>query len=210
LFFVLGLSRTSVAHAGIIVAIGPILVLLLAALRGQEHLTARKLLGLAVALTGVTLLQTLEARPRGPHGPAWTGDLLVFLGTLTFALFTVFGKSATARHSSVTVNTVAYVGAAIAMLPVTLWQSAGFNFARVSTLAWSCAFYMALFPSVICYLIYYHALTHMAPSRVSAFSYLQPPLVAVMGVFLLDEHITAALAISALVILAGIYLTERC
>jgi drug/metabolite transporter (DMT)-like permease len=124
-------------------------------------------------------------------------------------LFTVFGKSATQRHSTVTVNTFAYVGAAVALTPVTLWEGARFVFAQVTWVGWSCLTYMALFPSVICYLIYYYALSHMMPSRVSAFSYLQPPLVTVMGVVLLGEHVTLALVLSAAVVFAGVYLAER-
>ena len=42
LFFVVGLAWTSVAHASIVVTLMPILVLLLAALLGQERITARK------------------------------------------------------------------------------------------------------------------------------------------------------------------------
>ena len=53
-------------------------------------------------------------------------------------------------------------------------------------------FYMALFPSVICYLIYYYALSHIPASRVSAFAYLQPVLATIMAVVALGEHVTQA------------------
>jgi drug/metabolite transporter (DMT)-like permease len=210
MFFVLGLSRTSVAHASIIIGTTPILVLLLAALRGQERITAAKALGMAVALAGVALLKVLETAPAGSQGPTWIGDFSVFLAAFTFSLFTVYGKGATLRHSSVTVNTFAYVGAALAMAPVTLWQAWRFSFGQATWAGWSSVFYMAAFPSVLCYLIYYYALSHMLPSRVSAFSYLQPPLVTAMGVGLLSEHITPGLVAAAVVILAGVWITERC
>jgi drug/metabolite transporter (DMT)-like permease len=209
LFFVYGLSRTSVAHSAIIIGLTPILVLLLAAMRGQERISMRKSAGMAIALLGVALLKSFETQPPHGRGPTWTGDFFIFLASLTFSLFTVFGKSATQRHSTVTVNTFAYVGAAVALTPVTLWEGARFVFAQVTWVGWSCLTYMALFPSVICYLIYYYALSHMMPSRVSAFSYLQPPLVTVMGVVLLGEHVTLALVLSAAVVFAGVYLAER-
>jgi drug/metabolite transporter (DMT)-like permease len=209
MFFVFGLSRTSVAHAAIVIGTTPIMVLLLAAARRQETITARKAFGMAIALTGVALLKTFEAQAPDGRGPTWSGDGFVALASLTFALFTTFGKGATLRHSSITVNTFAYVGATLAMAPVTVWQCWVFDFSRVTWVGWSGVTFMALFPSVICYLIYYYALTHMMPSRVSAFSYLQPPLVAIMGVFLLGEHISMALALSAMVVFSGVYLTER-
>jgi drug/metabolite transporter (DMT)-like permease len=209
MFFVAGLSCTSVAHAAIIIGTTPILVLLLAAMRHQERITARKAVGMAIALGGVALLKAFEVRPPDGRGPTWTGDFLIFLGGLTFALFTTYGKGATLRHSSITVNTFAYAGATLAVAPITVWQSWSFSFARVTLVGWSAIAFMALVSSIACYLIYYYALTHMMPSRVSAFSYLQAPIVAVMGVFTLGEHITLALVLSALVIFSGVFLTER-
>jgi drug/metabolite transporter (DMT)-like permease len=68
---------------------------------------------------------------------------------------------------------------------------------------------MAVFPSVVWYLIYYYALTRVPASRVSAFSYLQPPLAAAMGVLFLGEHITTPLVAGGTVIFTGVVLTER-
>ena len=77
------------------------------------------------------------------------------------------------RHSTVAVNGFAYISGAALLAPILLWQARGFSFAHVSAAGWSSLVYMALFPSVICYLIYYHALTHISASRVSAFIYLR-------------------------------------
>ena len=68
---------------------------------------------------------------------------------------------------------------------------------------------MALFPSVVAYLIYYHALAHMTASRVSAFSYLQPVFASLMGLFILGESLGAPVIAGGAVILAGVYLAER-
>src|SRR5262249_25475138 len=207
-FFVLGISRTSVAHAAILIGTSPILVLSLSSLRGHERITARKAIGLALALAGVSLLKTFEAHPDG-RGPTWTGDLFIFLSAFTFACFVVFGKSAAMRHSSITVNSIAYISGAIAISPVTISQARGFAFASVSWMAWAGLVYMALVSSVICYLMFCYALTHLVPSRASAFSYLQPPMVTTMGVLALGERVTPALVVSAVIILTGVWLVER-
>ena len=57
LLFISGLARTSVAHAALMIGLTPILVLLLAAAAGQEKLSAARLIGMAIALAGVAVLQ---------------------------------------------------------------------------------------------------------------------------------------------------------
>jgi drug/metabolite transporter (DMT)-like permease len=208
LFFVVGLARTTVAHASIIVSIGPILVLLIAAAIGQEKLTSPKVMGMLMAMGGISALKLFQDESTAAHA-TWFGDVFVFLSTLTFALFTVFGKPLTRRHTSATVNTFAYVGGAIVLAPMTIWQAASFPLSRISMTGWMCALYMALFPSIAAYLIYYYALTHIPASRVASFSYLQPVFATAMAVFLLNERLTAPVIAAGVGILAGVYITER-
>ncbi len=206
-FFIIGLDRTSVAHAAILIGLTPIQVLIIAGLRGQERITARKAAGMAIALAGVAVLKAFE--PAAGTGATWLGDFFILITGLCFALFTVFGKEVTRQYSTITMNTYAYVGGAVALLPLTLWEAARQPLAHVSAGAWLAAIYMALFPSVVAYLIYYHALAHMAASRVSAFSYLQPVFASIMGVTILGESLGTPVIAGGVVILAGVYLAER-
>jgi drug/metabolite transporter (DMT)-like permease len=207
--FVVGLSRTSVAHAAILIGLTPIQVLIVAGLRGQERITARKAVGMAIALAGVAVLKAFEPASGNGAGATWTGDFVVLLAGLCFALFTVFGKEVTERYSTITMNTCAYVGGAVTMLPLTLWEAARQPLADVSAGAWLAAIYMALFSSVVAYLIYYHALAHMSASRVAGFSYLQPVFASIMGVAILGESLGAPVIAGGAVILTGVYLAER-
>jgi drug/metabolite transporter (DMT)-like permease len=207
-FFVVGLGRTTVAHASIIVSLGPVLVLLIASSMKLEKLTNRKLTGMLIAIGGVVVLKVFQDT-QTPANATGFGDLFVFLSTLSFALFTVFSKPVTRRFSSITVNAVAYVSGAILLAPMTIWQAAAFPFSRITLTAWLSAAYMALFPSVAAYLIYYYALTHIAASRVASFSYLQPVFATLMAVLILNERLTGPVVAAGAAILAGVYITER-
>jgi drug/metabolite transporter (DMT)-like permease len=206
-FFVLGLSRTSVAHAAIIIGLTPMLVLILACLRGLERMTAAKAAGLAIALAGVAVLKVFE--PASATGATWAGDFFAFLAALFFAIFTVSGKEATERFSSVTVNTFAYGAGALALAPVVFWGASRHALAHISAAAWLSMLYMALFSSVLAYLIYYFALARISASRVSAFSYLQPVFATAMGVAILGERLAASVIAGGLIILCGVCLAER-
>ena len=206
--FVIGLNHTSVSHTAFIFSLVPILVLLLAAWTGQEHVTGRKLLGMAISATGVVLLSFDKANG---SGPTLLGDAVCFVSACLFSYFTVMSKPYRTRYGPVTVSTFSYVSGAIALLPVALYfpLTQSFRFEAVAGAGWAALIYMAVFPAVIGYIIYYYALGFIAASRLSAFNYLQPPLATAIGVLFLGEPLTSLLLLAGTLILVGVALTER-
>ncbi len=204
LFFVVGISSTTVAHAALMQGLTPVLVLVIAGLLKMETITVTKVAGMAVAISGVAILQTTHT-----GAPSLVGDVFIFLASLTFALFTVMGKRSATKYDAITVNTFAYAGSAIVLLPLTISQARVVPLAGISLTAWACVLYMAAFASVLCYLIYYYAIRRMAPSRVSAFSYFQPLLASLMAVFWLGEQLSLSLLAGGAVIFTGVILVER-
>lgn len=205
-FFVLGINRTSVSHAAIIIGLTPVLVLLMAAASGQEQLKPARLAGMFLALAGVIVLQMNSF---SGFSDTLTGDLYIFLAGVVFAGFTVRGKAEVHRLGGVTVNTFAYVGSGIALLPLTLWLGSDFDFTKVTWGAWLSLAYMAFIPSVICYLIYYYALARIPASRLAAFAYLQPLLAMLVAIPVLGEHPSESLLAGGAIVLAGVFVAER-
>lgn len=205
-FFVGGLALTSASHSSVLMSMTPVLVLLLAAAAGQERITLPKAVGMVVALAGAI---TLSWTPSKRSGASLAGDVLIFLAALAFAAFTVAGKRPSACYGSIIVNTFAYVGGALMLAPLTLWYAFRFDFAAVSAAAWASFLYMAVFPSLVCYLIFSYALAWLPGSRLTAFGYLQPFVATAGAVLLLGEPITAGLVAGGVLVLAGVYLAER-
>lgn len=205
--FVLGMNRTSVAHAALLIATTPLQVMLLAALRGQEAITPRKIGGMLTAVGGIAVLNL--APGRDARGASLAGDLFIFLAAFSFSVYTVFSKETTRRHDSITVNSLGYFAGALAGAPLLVHQSAGFDFSRVPASGWWALAYMALLSSVLCYFIFYYALNHLPASRLAAFSYMQPVVAALAGLTLLGEPITAAVGLGGLLVLSGVWVTGR-
>ncbi len=205
-FFVIGLARTSVGHAAIVIALMPLLVLLLAAYLGQERITLRKMVGMLIAVAGVAVLQL--SKPPG-SGATLLGDFCIFLCSLAFAIFAVKSKQYTKQYGALTINSIAYAGGALVLLPSTSFLAFHFDFSRPRAAArWSLV-YRAVFGGVLAYLIYYYALIYIPASRVSAFSYLQPLGATLLAVPLLGELISTTLVIGGILVLTGVYVTER-
>jgi drug/metabolite transporter (DMT)-like permease len=206
LIFLYGLVRTSVAHAAFLIALTPMMVLLLSSWIGHERITPGKLVGLGTAVAGVGVLQGRALL--GGHGSS-LGDLCVIGASITFALFTVFSKSLRGQFDSLTSTTFAFAGSSVALAPVTLWLLAISSLEAVSVNGWLSVLFMAIFPSLVAYLIFHHALKYLAPSRVSMLAYLQPILATAFGVVLLGEHVTASLVTAGALVLAGVLVAER-
>ena len=205
-FFTLGIGKTSVAHAALIIALGPAFAFLLSAAFGLEPFTLRKAAGLAVAFTGVALLQRA---PDAARVATPLGDLLIFLAAFTFSAFAVASKSIRARFDGLTMTTATYVASALMLLPVTAWYSRSFSYSSVSLTGWAALAYMALVSSLFCYAIFYHAMRYITVTRLSAFSYLQPLFATGLAVPLLGESLTSSLAGGGALVLFGVFLTER-
>jgi drug/metabolite transporter (DMT)-like permease len=204
--WMLGIARTSVAHAAVMIGMSPLAVLLLAAFIGQERITSKKLIGLCIAVAGVGIVQSAKES----HTEATVlGDVLIVVSTFLFAFFSVYGKREGKRFGAIMVNAAGNAGATLLLLPATIWyfSTGGANQASLS--AWMGLIFMAIFPSLLCYGIFYYALNYLPASKVSALAYLQPVLSTSLAVGLLHEPMSSAFIGGGIVVLAGVLLAER-
>jgi len=204
-FFIAGLSRTSIGHMAVFIALSPIFVLAIAAATGQERLTGAKIGGVVLAGAGVVILEGSSGG--GIATPL--GDLFALIGTLAFAIYTVASKDLSSRYGSIPINMLAYAVGSLTLLPLSWIYRSGFHLLTMSAVTFWSLTYMVVFSSVIAYLIYYHALTYISASRLSMFTYAEPVLAAILGFVILSEPVTWALAAGGMLVLAGVWVAER-
>jgi drug/metabolite transporter (DMT)-like permease len=205
--FIGGLSRTSVAHTGLIVALGPVMVLALSCLLRLEPLTLPKFLGMLISFLGVGIL-TLGGAERG-SAAHWQGDLIVLAGSASFAYYTIQVKEITHRYDALTLNTLTFALGALLMIPFATRSLLHIRWARVPLDAWGGLTFMIFLGTVLAYLFYAFALAELSASRVAAFAYLQPVVAALLGVWLLGERVTLRVVAGGALILLGVFLAER-
>lgn len=208
LFFTIGLSFTTSGHSAMILAMGPIIVLVFAHFLKLESLTAAKISGMTIACAGVSILATeqgLDIR----HSATLAGDLLTLLATTSFACYVVLGKRVARQYDSISMNTVNLVASSLLLLPFTIRQAIHLDWGSVSWMGWVGLFYMAAISSVAAYTLFYWVLRFMEASRVAAVNYLQPIGALLVARAFLAEVPTRQLLAGGALILLGVYLAER-
>jgi drug/metabolite transporter (DMT)-like permease len=197
--FILGLSLTSAANAGVINASTPLFILLVSLLSGIERPSARTTAGIIVGFSGMVALTW------GDGGAIFNpGDLLILLSCLFWAVYTVFGKRVLDTYNPVVAIAWIYLLTSIFQLPFFAAQLPGQSWTKVSPENWlnlgiSCVGSLFLANS-----LYYYSIARIGPSLAGVYTNLTPVFTLFLAAFMRGEHITHLQVGGLLVIISGI------
>jgi drug/metabolite transporter (DMT)-like permease len=189
---------------------GPIYVLALASAMSLEKLTMRKVVVMGVSLIGVLVLAAEQGM--GTHSPTLRGDAITMAGSIGFAVYAVLGKRVAASYDTLTMTAFNQLFGAIIILPVAVTEAIRLGpaagWAAIGWQSWAATIYMAAFGSAGAYLLYFWVLRYMAPSQLSAFSYLLPVTATLLGIWWLDEKGSWNELVGGALVLGGVYWIE--
>ncbi|MGZ3456876.1 MAG: DMT family transporter [Archangium sp.] len=205
--FFFGLSRSTAAHAALLYALTPLGVYVLSLARGHERPSSRATLGIFTAFAGVVVL--LLGRGLASARGSLLGDVLILVAVSAWVVYTNEGKSFAAAHGPVRSTAWSLVAAALLLVPVAPFAMAPARTFAASLPALGSIAYLAVFTSVVAYLLWYYALTKVPASSVAIFSNLQPAMTAIAAWLLLGEALHWELAIGGGLVVAGVRLTQR-
>ncbi len=133
-FFIVGLDYTTAARSALIVATGPIFVLVLARAYKLEQITRGKIIGMALCLAGIAVLVGGDALHF--HGRTGAGDLVAIGGTIGFAVYTVLAKKVARQYDTISMNMFCNMAGAIMLLPMGIEDAARLNWSGVGWIGW--------------------------------------------------------------------------
>ena len=206
----IGLQYTTASNGSVYTTTGPITILLLSALVLGERITLRKAAGVAVAVTGVLVVMGAETLGSFEFGNI-KGDLLILASIVMWGLFTVFGKRMADELGALRVTAWVTILGAVTMVPFG-WNEArvtGFDVTETSVDAWVAIAFLGVACSFFATLLYFVALGQSESQKVGVYLYTIPPMTAVVAALYLGEIITPNLVVGAVLVIAGVALTER-
>lgn len=207
----IGVQYTTASNASLYTMTGPITITLIAAVFLKEALTLRKIYGLLLAVVGVLTVMGWDVLLAFELQENLIGDLLVFASILMWGIFTVLGKNMTGRMPALEVTALITFMGALYMLPVS-WlemRAQGFWLADMGLLDWVAVTFLGVGCSFVAILCYFMSLARTESQKVGIYLYTIPPMTYVIAALLLGETIGLSLISGSLLVLAGVYLTER-
>jgi len=206
-FFVEGVAHTRASDAALVVAASPAFIAVIGRLRGVEHIARRGVIGIALSVGGIALVVLSTAQGADARASI-SGDLLVLLGSLAWAIYTVMLKPYTERVGGLQLSALTMCGGAIMLLCVAGPRIVHTNWAAMPALGWSALIYSGIFALVIAYYFWYNGVRVLGPTRTAMYSNLQPVIAVLMAWALLHETPTLWQIIGATSIMTGLVLTR--
>jgi drug/metabolite transporter (DMT)-like permease len=206
----MGINYTTASNASVYAVTGPITIAIIAALFLHEHLSKNKVIGIFLALAGVMIVSMKDLTHFSFQDHLF-GDFLVFLSIFMWGIFTVLSKKMTGRMAAVDLTAIITFMGALYMLPIG-WlemRKTGFSLSLIPMQAWLAILFLGITCSFLATFLYIYALNQTESQKIGVYLYTIPPLTYVIAALYLGEHIGLSLILGTLIILGGVWLTEK-
>ena len=204
--FAEGIARTTPIHSSLINTTIPLTTLLLAVAFGRERLTGRRVLAVALGLTGALLI--IRPTP-GAVGAGTIGDLLTWANATSFSLFLVLSRPLMQRVDPLAASALLLLWGVVGITPI-----AGKPMLAAEWGAMSAEGIVALVFAIVCvtamaYVLQYWALSQVESSTVAFFIYLQPTIAALLSMVRFGERLDLWIVAGAAAIFSGVAIATR-
>lgn len=206
LLYLYGQAYTTAVHGAMLFTLTPIFAYLMAMWHLREKWSMVKGMGILLAVAGS--LSIFLDRGLNFDWTALKGDVIIFLAVFAWAAYLVWGKPLVGKYGAFRASAYTLASGAAIYFPFGLYRFITADLTRLDAVGWWSIFYITIVTSVIGYSIWYWLLKTMEASRVSVLSNAQPIVAGLLGFFMLGEAVTAPFIIGAVIILAGVTLTQ--
>jgi drug/metabolite transporter (DMT)-like permease len=207
--FFSGLQTVTASRASLIIATNPVVIALFAAVLFREKLTLYKLLGIVLSVSGAFTVISHGHPLQVVHGGVGRGEWYIFGCVCSWVAYSLIGKVAMRELSPlVTVTYACALGAAFLSFPA-FYEGVAQNLSHYSISAWLSIGYLGLFGSAFGFIWYYEGIKAIGPARAGVFINIVPLSSILLAALLLHEALDASLVAGGILVMAGVYLTNR-
>jgi drug/metabolite transporter (DMT)-like permease len=201
------LIYTTAARGALAMSTLPLVTMVAGALLRIEPPTGRKLLGVVIAMAGVTV--ALGAGLSAAPPDAWRGDLLMMAAVLCMALYNVWSRPFIMRSGPIPFAAVGMGVGALCLSAISVLNGGLAQLATLTTLQWIASLYLAVVCGALIFFLWAYALGRAPPTLVALSIAVNPVTASLFGIVLLGESVGATLIIGLGAVLLGIVVASR-
>jgi drug/metabolite transporter (DMT)-like permease len=209
IFQYLGIERTTPSTSAVLINTNVIFILILSVIFLKENITKTKIIGIILSFIGVifVLLAQMINENIVFDNIFIIGSIFIILSAICWAIYSIVGKKIMKRYNSLLVITYVFILGTMFFLPF-IGNSIINDIVNIDLNGWINILYLSIICSVFGYIGWYYALEKIEASK-SAVYLNFIPLFAIILSFFYGEKITIFFIIGAILIIYGVYLTQK-
>jgi len=202
------LNYTTAINSALLNSTSPLFIFLLSFLLIGDKLELKDFASLAISFTGVLFVITEGSVERLVSLQFNTGDLIMVLAVISWALYSIFIKKISGKLSSFAIFGFTLTIGFILMIPAAAIELSYVPVKGIDTGEWLALFYIGVFPSVCSFLLWNRAVALIGPAKSSIFLNLIPVFGAMFAFFWLGEVITVPQMVGGLLVFSGLFISS--
>ncbi len=209
LLILMGLNYVSGAVGGVIIGASPVVTTLLSAMLIRDVPLRAVWLGALLSFAGVGLVSVAGFQAAGEQ--PLLGGTLVFLGVVSWALYSIGSRTIMERVSALTVNWTTLLVATVLQIPL-LWTDRKMMDAGVASVTmsdWLALGYLVVFATAVAQQAWLFGVKGVGPSRASVLGNLTPVAAIGLSALILNESVGVTELLGIGLILAGVWVVNR-
>ncbi len=207
--FLVAIPDVTPMHCSIISSMSPIYTMFIAAVALKEPLSWQKAGGVAVSLAGILYLIFNNASSGGAAESSLSGILLMFLNSLSFAMYLGIFKPVISKYSVVTFMKWIFLFSFLMSLPFSYREVIHIQWSAIPSAQLGELAYLIICATFMAYFLIPFGQKRIRPTLVSMYSYIQPIIATVISIFIGMDILTWQKVLAAILVFSGVFIVSR-
>lgn len=207
-FIMFGVERTTAGNAALVMATLPVLVAMINRLLGIEPISRRMAAGIIVSLAGVVFIVLGSDKELSLTGPHLIGAVLVLIGQVCYAYYTVRFRQLTFEYSPHQIIATVMTVSAVLFGLITLPDLISLQWSAVPAAAWYSIVFSAMLALSLSNFVWIWAVGILGSTKASLYPNLCPVFSIAFAWYYMGETLGFLQAVGAGVTFLGLFLTR--
>lgn len=203
------LKTITAVRSSVMLAFTPAIVTVAAYFLFKEKLTPMIILGIISATIGAVLTITEGNVMEVIRSGLAIGDLYMIGAVLAWAAYSIIIKLAMTRLSPLALLAYGSAAGVVILIPLTIIEGGWALVPDLSAQAIWSLLYLSIGAAGLAYLWYYEGIAVVGSSKASVFLNMEPVAAILLGVIVLGEQLGTVIAIGAILVIGGLFLTNH-